>query len=102
MQGRTIGTGTPPSRPHDGGMLVIDPPRLADQLRGERAWREEPRASVTLEHDGPMRIVLTSLHRDATMVLSPGPGRGRLPPPTSQTTCPGPGPAQETSAAFAA
>ncbi|MEA2623778.1 MAG: hypothetical protein QOH61_2688 [Chloroflexota bacterium] len=67
MDNRTTGTETRPPRTLDRPLAVIDPRAAAELLMNEPGWQRDEKASVTLEHTGPMRVVLTCLHGDATM-----------------------------------
>jgi quercetin dioxygenase-like cupin family protein len=51
----------------DSPVLLIDIPDLIEQLKDENAWKENDRNSITVFKTGKMRIVLVTLHKDATM-----------------------------------
>ncbi len=51
----------------DSPVLLIDLPFYIDQIKNEKAWKENDRNAITIYKTNKLRIILVALHKDATM-----------------------------------
>lgn len=51
----------------DSPVLLIDLPGYIDQIKNEKAWKENDRNAITIYKTDKLRIILVALHKDATM-----------------------------------